>query len=125
MQRTGNRSSQTGSIDYEVENMTSANLNRLGQNANMQQMSKGTEQSMTEKDILADCLRGEILLAQSYNSACIESADQNVYQNLKNILNEVHDIHYEVFNTMSQKGWYPVSQANPQDINNTRNMYQS
>lgn len=116
-----------GTISKKVDAVTQENLSQAHSqaNASMQNVSGVTTPVMTEKDILADCLRTEILLAQSYNSACIESADKNVFDNLKNILNEEHDIHYEIFNIMNQKGWYPVTQANMQDINSTRNMYQS
>lgn len=117
-----------GAISQKIDAATQANLSQAHaqMNAPMQNAASATVSPpvLTEKDILADCLRAEILLAQSYNSACIESADKNIFDNLRNILNEEHDIHYEIFNTMSQKGWYPVTQANPQDVNSARNMFQ-
>lgn len=133
MPRTKNTSVQyaagnvQGTISQKIDAVTQTNLNQAHAqtNTSMQSVSGATTSVMTEKDILSDCLRAEILLAQSYNSACIESADKNVFNNLKNMLNEEHDIHYEIFNIMSQKGWYPVTQANMQDINSTRSMYQS
>ncbi|KAA5806812.1 spore coat protein [Thermoanaerobacterium thermosaccharolyticum] len=117
----------TGSINQTIDNTTRQNLssaNSKGTAYAVNSPTAGPAQTLTEKDIAADCLRSEIFLLQSYNSACIESANQNVFSGIKNILNEEHDIHYEIFNIMKQKGWYPVSNANPQDINNTRSMFQ-
>ncbi|MBP2072822.1 spore coat protein [Thermoanaerobacterium butyriciformans] len=117
----------TGSISQTIDNTTRQNLSNANSNGTayaVNEPTAGTAQTLTERDITADCLRSEILLLQSYNSACIESANQNVFSGIKNILNEEHDVHYELFNIMKQKGWYPVSNANPQDINNTRSMFQ-
>lgn len=123
-----NNTGFTGSISQAIDNETRQNLSNINPNSNIREQVDNPAvkpaQVLTEKDVTADCLRSEILLLQSYNSACIESVNQNVFSSIKNILNEEHDIHYEIFNTMKQKGWYPVSQANPQDINNTRNMFQ-
>ncbi|ORX23019.1 coat protein F [Thermoanaerobacterium sp. PSU-2] len=116
--------SPAGSISRAIDNTTMQNLNSASGKNQTYTASTSQTSTLTDKDITADCLKSEILLLQSYNSACIESANQNVYSSIKNILNEEHDVHYEIFNLMKQKGWYPVSNANQQDIVNTRNMFQ-
>lgn len=116
--------SPAGSISKAIDNTTMQNLNSASSKNQTYTAGASQTSTLTDKDIIADCLKSEILLLQSYNSACIESANQNVYSNIKNILNEEHDVHYEIFNLMKQKGWYPVSNANQQDIDNTRNMFQ-
>lgn len=59
------------------------------------------------------------------NTFITESTCSNLRQNLKNILNEEHSIHENLYNMMNQKGWYPTSDAQPQEVQKSKDKYNS
>ena len=59
------------------------------------------------------------------NTFITESTCSILRQNLKNILNEEHSIHENLYNMMNQKGWYPTSDAQPQEVQKSKDKYNS
>jgi spore coat protein CotF len=80
---------------------------------------------LSEQEILTDLLTSEKHITSTVNTFITESTCSNLRQNLKNILNEEHSIHENLYNIMNQKGWYPVSDAPSQDVQNAKNKFKS
>jgi spore coat protein CotF len=79
--------------------------------------SQGQNQNaMTEKDILQDCLSSQKFITTNYNIFAGECVNEQLQSAFLNILDEEHRIQADIFNDMSAKGWYPVQQADQQQI---------
>ncbi len=53
----------------------------------------------------------------------IESSTPNVHQAFKSSLDESLQVQNEIFNQMSQKGWYTTQQAEQQKISQTKQKF--
>ncbi|MHB8075182.1 MAG: spore coat protein [Desulfosporosinus fructosivorans] len=84
-----------------------------------------TQTTMSEQDILTDLLTSEKHTTSTVNTFISESTCANLRQNLKTILNEEHSIHENLYNIMNQKGWYPTSDAEAQEVQKAKDKYNS
>lgn len=84
---------------------------------------QGMTQHLSEQEVLTDLLQTEKHITSSYNTFVTETTCANLRQNLRDILNEEQSIHETLWNTMSQKGWYPVSDAQPQEVQKVKDQY--
>ncbi len=53
----------------------------------------------------------------------IESTTPNVHDVFKSSLNDALQIQNDIYNLMSQKGWYPTQQAEQQKIDQTKQKF--
>lgn len=90
---------------------------------NQQQASQTVTQNLSEQEILTDLLTFEKQTTAAYNSFITESTCANLRQNLKNILNEEHQIHENIYNIMNQKGWYTPIDAPDKDVQDLKNKF--
>ncbi|MDP4126033.1 MAG: spore coat protein [Bacillota bacterium] len=79
--------------------------------------------TLTEQEILTDLLTTEKHCTSTVNTFITESTCANLRQNLKDILNEEHSIHENLYNMMNQKGWYPVSDAPAQEVQKAKDKF--
>ena len=82
-----------------------------------------TQNTLSEQEILTDLLTSEKHSTSTYNTFITESTCANLRQNLKNILNEEHSIHENLYNIMNQKGWYPTSDAEAQEVQKVKGRF--
>lgn len=82
-----------------------------------------TTMNLSEQEILTDLLQTEKHITSAYNTFITESTCSNLRQNLKDILIEEQSIHENIYNIMSQKGWYATTNANPQEVQQTKTKY--
>lgn len=101
------------------------NLN-LNQNQNQQQIS-GTQPaaSMPEREIMDDALASQKYMTDTYNTYSNECVTQNVRDEFMKILNEEHQIQSDVFDTMKQRGWYNIPDAQQQKIQQAKQKFQT
>lgn len=78
---------------------------------------------MSEQEILTDLLTSEKYLTSTVNTFITESTCANLRQNLKTILTEEHSIHENLYNIMNQKGWYPTSDAEAQEVQKVKGRF--
>lgn len=83
------------------------------------------QNTMTEQDIITDLLTSEKHHTNTINTFITESTCSNLRQNLKTILTEEHSIHENLYNVMNQKGWYPTSDAPAQEVQKTKDKFNS
>jgi len=81
------------------------------------------QNTMSEQEILTDLLTSEKHLTSTVNTFITESTCANLRQNLKTILTEEHSIHENLYNIMNQKGWYPTSDAEAQEVQKVKGRY--
>ena len=69
------------------------------------------DQCMNDKEYMQDCLDSQKRITSTYNTFHNECEHQNLRTDFMNILKEEHNIQNEIFNQMSQRGWYQVPPA--------------
>lgn len=96
-----------------------------GQNTNTGIGNTGTtgQKTMTEKDILQDCLSSEKYTTTSYNTYAGECVSEQLRSAFLNILDDEHRIQADIFNEMSSKGWYAVQPADQQQLQQVKQKF--
>lgn len=72
--------------------------------------------NITDKEIVNVLLNQHKLSASSLTTLVLESANQNLRNDATNILNKTFKHQKEIFDLMTQKGWYQVQSASQQQI---------
>ncbi len=72
--------------------------------------------NLTDKEIMASILNEHKLAASSLTNLILESACPMLRSDAESILTKTFDGQKQVFDMMTQKGWYPVQNANQQEI---------
>ena len=72
--------------------------------------------NLTDKEIMSSILNEHKLSASSLTNLVLESSCQMLRSDAENILTKTFTGQKQVFDMMSQKGWYPVQNANQQEI---------
>lgn len=71
---------------------------------------------MDDKTILWDCLKDQKFLASNYAQMATEAANSGLVQDALKICQDEVRINYDIFNLMSERGWYSVTPADQQEI---------
>ncbi|MFZ7104793.1 MAG: spore coat protein [Peptococcaceae bacterium] len=82
---------------------------------------KGPE--MNDRDRCNDILATEKYLTDSFNIFTREASNQQLYNEIKKILNETHDCARQLFNVMFQEGWYKLQAAPQQEIQQAQQQF--
>ncbi len=72
--------------------------------------------SLTDKEIMESVLNEHKLAASSLTTLILESACPMLRNDAQSILTNTFNGQKQVFDIMTQKGWYTVQNANPQEI---------
>lgn len=72
--------------------------------------------NLTDKEIMSSILNEHKLAASSLTNLVLESSCQMLRSDAESILTKTFTEQKQVFDMMSQKGWYPVQNANQQEI---------
>jgi spore coat protein CotF len=84
---------------------------------------KGPE--MNERDFLNDILATEKYITDNFNIFSREASNQTLHQDMMKILNESHQAARNLFNMMFKKGWYQLTAASQQEIQQTAQQFQN
>ncbi|MGL4738301.1 MAG: spore coat protein [Cellulosilyticaceae bacterium] len=76
-----------------------------------------------EKEILTDALDSEKSATCLYNTFANECVHPDLRDTLLNILDQEHDIQFDVFNAMHARGYYPTPAAEQQKIAEAKQMH--
>ncbi len=79
--------------------------------------------NMTDKDILADFLSSQKHIASSYNTYAGECEHTNLRDAFLCVLEDEHKIQTEIFQEMSNRGWYQVKAAEQQQIDQLKQQF--
>ena len=75
-----------------------------------------------DKEIMENLLNTVKGVCDLYMHGTIESSTQNVHAAFDDALEESLCMQNEIYNQMSQQGWYPMEQAPQQQIDKVRGM---
>ena len=78
---------------------------------------------MNDQSIMENILLTTKGVCDLYMHGTIESGTQNVQQAFDTALNDSLCMQSDIYQKMSQKGWYPAQQADQQQINQVRQKY--
>jgi len=78
---------------------------------------------LTDKEMLTDTLASQKMIENTYNLFASECANQQIRDEFMNILRDEHDISYNVFQEMSQRGWYQTKVADANEVTQAKNKY--
>lgn len=78
----------------------------------------------SEREIMNDVLSSEKQMITAYGTYLTESTCENLRSELVKIINEKQQLQYQVFDTMRQKGWYNVKNANLNEVQNSTQKFQ-
>jgi len=81
--------------------------------------------NLTEQEMMNDALSSEKQMIAAYGTFLAESTCENLRQQLSKIINDKQQIQYEIFDTMKQKGWYNVKNANLNDVQTAAQKFQN
>jgi len=70
--------------------------------------------NITDKEIMNVLLDQHKLCATSLTNLILESSNQNLRNDVTNILNKTFQHQKQIFDILSQKGWYKTQQASQQ-----------
>ena len=80
---------------------------------------------MEDRDIMENELLTIKGVCDLYMHGAIESTTSEVHLAFKDALEESLNIQNKLYNLMAEKGWYPMEQANQQQINQTKQKFQN
>lgn len=84
---------------------------------------KVDKQMFSDKEILEDCLSSEKFLVNNYNFAATESSTLKVRDELNNLLSNQHQLLFDVFSQMSNRGYYPTKTVNKNQLLTVKQKY--
>ena len=80
---------------------------------------------MSDKDIMESILLTTKGVCDLYMHGSIESATPNVHQAFNTALNDALCMQSAIYKQMSDHGWYPTEQAQPQRIQQVKQQFAS
>lgn len=112
-----------GSVSANPNNSPNTNSNNSSNNSSINNYFNSYQ--FGEKEMLSDALSSQKFTTDGYNTFANECSNPAVKGEIMNILNEEHQIQFEIFSEMHKRGWYPVQQAEQQKIVQTKQKYQN
>ena len=79
--------------------------------------------TLTEKDILQDCLSSQKYTTTNYNIWAGECVSEQLRSAFLNILDDEHRIQADIFNDLSSKGWYATQPADQQQLQQVKQKF--
>lgn len=72
--------------------------------------------NLSERELLNDALATEKQLLHAYSTYIAEASCQNLRQEMSKIITDTHQMQFELYNAMQQKGWYNQKNAELQEV---------
>ncbi|UNC92382.1 spore coat protein [Candidatus Contubernalis alkaliaceticus] len=79
--------------------------------------------AMKDQDIANSILNDYKLMCSSINTYITEAQNQNLRNDYINVLQDMYNCQKQMFDTMSQKGWYQVQNADMSEIARAQQQY--
>ncbi|MBQ8151005.1 MAG: spore coat protein [Clostridia bacterium] len=78
---------------------------------------------MNDKEIMENLLQTTKGVCELYLHGAIESSTQNVHSTFDDALNQSLCMQNQIYDQMSQQGWYPMQQAQQEQIQQVRSKF--
>lgn len=105
-----------------MKNYSQSNSQSMNQNSMSNNSSNSSVDDRAIMDNILSVIKGNCDL---FMHGTIEATTPNVQQAFKSSLDESLQVQNEIFNQMSQKGWYTTQQAEQQKISQTKQKFSS
>ena len=101
-------------------------MNQQNQTWNQTQNAKAAPQNqpLSDQELAFDLLYQEKSLLANIASEVLEASQPGMRQVLNDCYMQIGQDQLEIFNQMQRQGWYPVQQAQPQDVQTAKQKYQ-
>lgn len=83
------------------------------------------QNTFTDKECMSDLLYTEKHLASQYCSFLAEAATPGVLHTLSDLFEDTHKAQHTMFEEMNSRGWYPITTAEDQKVNTTKQKFAS
>lgn len=80
---------------------------------------------LTDQDIAQCLLKNEKFMCGMINSSILEASNESLRRDWQSCLQNSYRIQKQVFDTMSQKGWYSPAKADTRQISQTQSQHRS
>lgn len=108
---------QTGTAQYTVQgSQTTSSQQTKVKNPSSNIVPETKSPQMNDRDYLNDILATEKYLTDNFNIFTREASHQQLFNDLKQILNETHDCTRNAFNLMFKNGFYALKPAGQQEL---------
>lgn len=77
---------------------------------------------MNDKDYITTVLTIEKAMIKDYAVTLTEVSNNDLYEDYRDMFNDVSDLQREIYNLMFKKGWYCLEQADQNKITQKLNM---
>lgn len=84
---------------------------------------KSNLSAYTEKEILADALEAEKSATALYNLVANECACPELKHTIVDLLNDEHELQFDVFTSMHDRGYYPTPKAEQQKVDEAKKTF--
>ncbi len=78
---------------------------------------------MNDEEIMENLLQTTKGVCELYLHGAIESSTQNVHSTFDDALNQSLCMQNQIYDQMSQQGWYPMQQAQQEQIQQVRSKF--
>ena len=99
-------------------------MNQQTQAWNQTQPSSAQNQPLSDQELAFDLLYQEKSLLSNIASEVLEASQPGMRQVLNDCYMQIGQDQLEIFNQMQRQGWYPVKQAQAQDVQTAKQKYQ-
>ncbi len=100
-------------------------MNQQNQTWNQNQNAQAPQsQPLSDQELAFDLLYQEKSLLANIASEVLEASQPGMRQVLNDCYMQIGQDQLEIFNQMQRQGWYPVKQAQAQDVQTAKQKYQ-
>jgi spore coat protein CotF len=114
----------TGLPTFESANSNQTNPNVV-KNSPTGQLGQVKGAEMNDRDFVNDILATEKYLTDGLNTFTREASNQQLYDEVSRVLQETHRAGRDLFNLMFEKGWYKLTAASQQEIQQSTQQFQN
>lgn len=82
-------------------------------------------QNFDDQEMINDALYSQKQITENYNLFANECAAPQTRDTFMTLLNEEHQIQFDLFHEMSKRGWYPTQAAEQQQIEQAKQKFQN
>ncbi len=85
----------------------------------------GSGSVFQDKDMITDALSSQKFITDGYNSYSNECEHPQLRDAMMSLLEAEHQIQYDLFNEMKQRGWYQTEAADQAKVQQTKTKFQN
>lgn len=85
----------------------------------------GSGSVFQDKDMITDALSSQKFISDGYNTFSSECEHPQLHDAMMTLLEAEHQIQFDLFNEMKQRGWYQTEAADQAKVQQTKTKFQN